>query len=467
MSDEYILKYTNGYANFGKIDKGELIVEGDCKITNHRPIKQEDGSLFYDGKDIGEITIDFSSSEQKILEGTGKGYKKTNEANFSKKKFSIFSEIAALDGNKQELSVNDIYKMNKSLIEKWGLKDLRLDFKNGVATLIWGENDILRIEFVTKNEKLQKDTATKNTQRADTISVKSEKEHEDVIKVPETYKIKSGDTLSGIADKFGISVATILELNRGLKADNIKEGQVIRLSQDVEKIISEFIGGNIDIDKVHDLASVAKYTGISEDYILDVLVSLEGNKKWPLCVADYDGVGDETHPKGYLTIGFGHTSLASELKVTEGMKITEQQAYQILADDIINAKNLAVNKLKNKDVSFNEMPHSIQCAVIDIIFNKGPSGINNSLVEDLKKEDYGAAARRTWYKTEIVGLQKRNMYRFISAIEDLNKKTKKAAVKNFRNEHFNHLQAVFKKDNDAKIAWNDMCKSISYSEASF
>ena len=44
--------------------------------------------------------------------------------------------------------------MDKSLIEKWGLKDLRYDYNNGVATLVWGKNDILRIDFKTWQEKL-------------------------------------------------------------------------------------------------------------------------------------------------------------------------------------------------------------------------------------------------------------------------------------------------------------------------
>ena len=35
----------------------------------------------------------------------------------------------------------------------WGLKDLRYDFRNGVATLVWGENDILRIDFKTWQER--------------------------------------------------------------------------------------------------------------------------------------------------------------------------------------------------------------------------------------------------------------------------------------------------------------------------
>ena len=56
MSEDYTLKYTNGYANYGKIDTEELFVEGDCKITNYDPRKD-------DGKSKGEITINLSGGE--------------------------------------------------------------------------------------------------------------------------------------------------------------------------------------------------------------------------------------------------------------------------------------------------------------------------------------------------------------------------------------------------------------------
>lgn len=147
MSDDYILKYSNGYANYtGKINEDELIIDGDCKITNYDP-------RFEDGKKQGQITIDFNFGSEEIKDGTGSGYNNRTQADFSNKKYSIFSEIAALSGDKNELSISDIKKMDKSFIEKWGLQDLRLDFKAGVATLVWGENDILRIDFVTKKDK--------------------------------------------------------------------------------------------------------------------------------------------------------------------------------------------------------------------------------------------------------------------------------------------------------------------------
>ena len=43
-----------------------------------------------------------------------------------------------------------------------------------------------------------------------------------------TYTVRSGDTLSGIAAKFNVSVATIKKLNN-LKNDTIKVGQVLKL----------------------------------------------------------------------------------------------------------------------------------------------------------------------------------------------------------------------------------------------
>ena len=412
MSEDYTLKYTNGYANHGKIDDAELTIEGDCKITNYDPRVD-------DGKSKGEITIDFSGGEQTVKAGTGNGYTQTQKADFSKKKFSIFKEIAALDGDVNELSVDDIRKMDKSLIQKWGLNDLRFDFKNGVATLVWGKNDILRIDFTMKDEKQPS-------------------------QVKETDTTKKTEQVSQVA-----------------------QIQKPQSKTEIAKVISKFTGGNISIDYVHDLTSVAKYTGIPESYIKDILIGLEGKKQWPLCKAEYDNVPKKGYPKGFLTIGFGHTSLAGVPKVTEGMEITEKQAFQILANDIVEAVKLSRNTLRNRGLNFDTIPESIQCAIVDIVFNKGPSEINSSLLANLEAGYYGAAARRTWYDTPNVGLQKRNMYRFIAAIYSLTASDKQSAIERFRSDHFDQLLAVFNKDIDAKTAWNNMCKSVPYQAGIF
>ncbi|MBQ4114846.1 hypothetical protein IJD34_05535 [bacterium] len=420
MSDDYILKYTNGYANYGTIDDDNLTVIGDCAITNYDPRVE-------DGKKRGRITINLFGGEQAIMEGTGNGYKECEQANFSKKKFSIFAEITSLD-EKEGLSLNDIEKIDKSYKEKWGLKDLRLDYKHGVATLVWGENDILRIDFLTRKDKSEKSK--------------------------EVAKPKN-DTITQNKTKIQKETTVQSEVVKSVKSKDNPE---------VAKILSKFTGGNIPIDKVCDLNSVAEYTGISEDYIRDILVGIEGKDKWPLCVAEFDNVPKKGFPKGFLTIGFGHTSLAGEPKVTEGLEVSEKQAYQILANDIMSAVKICKNKFKNRGMSFDTIPHSIQCAIIDIVFNKGPSEINESLIANIKNGYLGAAARRTWYDTPVVGLQKRNMYRFIAALESLGNKEKKSAIKRFKADHSAQLQRVFQKDPDAKIAWNDMCNEIPYKD---
>lgn len=51
----------------------------------------------------------------------------------------------------------------------------------------------------------------------------------DVIRLPKHYKVRKGDTLFDIADKFGISIAALQKKNKNLKPGTLKAGQTIRL----------------------------------------------------------------------------------------------------------------------------------------------------------------------------------------------------------------------------------------------
>ena len=237
------------------------------------------------------------------------------------------------------------------------------------------------------------------------------------------------------------------------KAENIEK------QKEVEEEISKFTGGNIDISKVHDIKTVAKYTGISTDYISKILVGIEGRDDLPVMEAYYDGVADDKNPIGHLTIGFGHTNNAGTPIISKETVITEKQAYQILANDILNAKKYIENKLGSL---YTNAPKSIQDAMVDLVFNKGPGAIDKSLVANLRAGYLHSAARRTWYGTGNSGLIKRNIYRFISAVRDLKTvptgkqsvSDAENAIKNFRNEHLTQLQNAEK---EARQAWNDMC----------
>jgi len=45
-----------------------------------------------------------------------------------------------------------------------------------------------------------------------------------------SYTVRNGDTLSGIADKTGVSLDVITQLNPGLDAQTLHAGQKIKLS---------------------------------------------------------------------------------------------------------------------------------------------------------------------------------------------------------------------------------------------
>ncbi len=85
-----------------------------------------------------------------------------------------------------------------------------------------------------------------------------------------TYTVKSGDTLSGIATRHGISVAKLKELNN-LKSNNIKPGQKLKLRASASSPAPS--DGNYTIYTVKSgdtFYSIAKdYPGISAQNIMD------------------------------------------------------------------------------------------------------------------------------------------------------------------------------------------------------
>ena len=143
-------------------------------------------------------------------------------------------------------------------------------------------------------------------------------------------------------------------------------------------------------------------------------------------------MADEKHPKGYLTIGFGHTSKINGKALSENTKITKSQAYELLAQDILDAKIDAIVYMGKEN--FENAPKSVQTGIIDIVFNKGvePFDRNFSLTSllksDLERKDYVSAAVDTILGTGCKGLKKRNIYRAIMSMSDLSAENKKSAL---------------------------------------
>lgn len=421
-----VLHLTNKYGlkNSNELRRCNLEVQRNCKITNYDP-REENGNK------KGYITIDIVNGKATVNNGNGKGCNNSGDvANLSNLKYDILGVVAGLDGNQNDLTMKDLLEVDKTfdenLKEYYGIDTIRKDFQNGIVTFIGKAIGYLRIDFEMDNEKTT-NNVDKSTNATPT-KVKSKKEQTKINSSKSTSKASSGKS-----------------------------------KQNVQSIINGFSGGYIDIKEVKDLDSVAKYTGLSKEYIKNVLINIEGNKKLPVTKAGYDGVGKDGHPIGFLTIGFGHTSLSGAPKVTEGLQITETQAYQILANDIITARQGLDNFLKTHNINKNEIPKSIYNAYIDLSYNKGPNALNSdTIVANLKQKLYAASALRTWYETNNIGLQKRNLYRFIEAIRDLNVEQKKRAVRLFLNHYGKYLNAIFSKDINAKKDWEKYCQPYSH-----
>jgi len=332
-----------------------------------------------------------------------------------------------------------------------GVKEFRCDLKAGVVNITTEKGEVLRVDLETKAEA--KAEAEANTEAKTAIATEQKTE-------------QKKDTTPAQKNKKTVQKKTTKTVKKGHgQAQQVSKKKVTQVrNNNIQKIISKFKGGNISISQVSDMASVAKYTGISERYIKNILVGIEGKNNWPLTSAEYDGVKDKTHPRGYLTIGFGHTSLTGEPTVYEGMTITSKQAYQILANDIITAKKYA--KYFGGE-AYEKAPNSIKNAIIDLVFNKGPGAINENLKANLNRGYFHSAAMRTWYNTNTDGLKKRNMYRFIEACKNLNNNERQSAITRFRTEHLYDLVNVFNKDNNARVAWNTLCNASKCKGACF
>ena len=90
-----------------------------------------------------------------------------------------------------------------------------------VAVYAVVDNTLLKNDSSSKkgNETTQRSTPSKTTTR-ETSATKRRR----------SYTVKSGDTLSAISVKTGVSLATIERLNPKLDADTLHAGQKVRLA---------------------------------------------------------------------------------------------------------------------------------------------------------------------------------------------------------------------------------------------
>lgn len=252
-----------------------------------------------------------------------------------------------------------------------------------------------------------------------------------VVKNP-SHKVKSGDSLSTIADKYGVAVTSLMAVN------GLTEKSVLKLGQSLK------IPPSRKVKNVKSLNDVAKAMGVRLNFIKSLKVSEDG--------ANYSVNKFHNNPykddAGVLTIGIGHAIQNNKdkqeiIKKYGSLKLTNSQACELFASDLLKAEeNLSTIIGKN---NYDKMPQAMKEALLDMVFNKGNEIIKNTegLLYCLKNGKYEAAVNKfTNIKSvktgkEMSGLAKRRLFDISLAINMYNGKIPQSNV--------NTAQAVYNK----------------------
>ncbi len=177
-----------------------------------------------------------------------------------------------------------------------------------------------------------------------------------------TYRVRAGDTLSGIASRYGTTVAAIASLNHISNPNLISVGQVLQIPK----------GGSTPTAPTNPTTPSGgshPASGLSTSSRgLHMIEQFEG-----LRLNAYQDSG------GVWTIGYGPTG-----GVHAGQSISQAQAEQYLASDIGWAQNAVRN---NVHVPLNQNQFD---ALVSLTYNLGPNGYS-TLLNHLNSGNYAQA----------------------------------------------------------------------------
>lgn len=132
----------------GDVKQFSVSVSRNIEITNYNPTQREQ---FKEG-DINAKVGPKKPAEISVVNSDGKIQNNLATMDLSNKRYSIFKQLAALDGKAENLSDEDLSKANK-LIGKDGVTNVRRDAAAGVTTFVFDDGSILRFDVETDAEK--------------------------------------------------------------------------------------------------------------------------------------------------------------------------------------------------------------------------------------------------------------------------------------------------------------------------
>jgi murein DD-endopeptidase MepM/ murein hydrolase activator NlpD len=138
-------------------------------------------------------------------------------------------------------------------------------FSSGFVHVTMAVLAFLAITFSSKVESLIASDGTKATDNLMLLSARETSADTLISDLPKgeisEYRVQEGDTISSIADKFGVSVDTIVWENELKSVDSIKVGQILK--------ILPVIGVNYKVRRGETVNSIAKKHGVDAQNVVD------------------------------------------------------------------------------------------------------------------------------------------------------------------------------------------------------
>lgn len=252
-----------------------------------------------------------------------------------------------------------------------------------------------------------------------------------ITKYPD-YKVKSGDSFSKIAERFGVEVKSLMAINNLNEKSSLAPGQILKIP---DKRTAQ---------NINNLSDISKCVGVSQHFVKSLKKLEDGNNynenKFHNNIY--------TDNAGVKTIGIGH-----RWKNGEATHLSDKGVVTLCANDLLKAdENLSV--VIGKD-AYKKLPTPIKEALLDMVFNKGTGIIQNDKdllyrLKNPKNGSYEAAIncmtnnRSVATGKEMSGLSKRRLYDISLAIKVYNNKIPQTNINTAQNVYDRGVQLLRK-----------------------
>jgi len=221
-------------------------------------------------------------------------------------------------------------------------------FSSGFVHMSMAVLAFLAVTFSSKVESLIAADETKGTENLMLLSIREQSADTLISDLPKgevtEYRVRDGDTISLIADRFGVSVDTIVWENNLKTADSIKVGQILR--------ILPVTGVSYKVKRGETVNSIAKKHGVDPQNIVDYpFNSFTNDETFGLMAGQELIIPDGIKPK---EVALGMVATRRTVQAIPGVvgegnfmwptsgRISQRYAWYHQAVDIANPSNPAI-----------------------------------------------------------------------------------------------------------------------------